>query len=234
MPNQDLLEKLRKIKALADEAKDDHECQTAMLMFQRLLTKNGLDTAEVQINGDPEETPEEIDLHSAARIENWMHYLHSAVAKHFRCVPVCTALRRNGKLIRRTLQFLGHKRDATIAAEAFQTALAAAGRLYRRHELAMLEDAALSYDRCAGNQLKPSRSHYMIGFAAGLQDAYRRQEADSTFGIIITIPADVLAAADDYKGIRLHTSAAKRDGNTSAGYTDGFNVGRGDRLPQER
>lgn len=233
MADMDLLEKLRKIKALADDAKDDHECQTALLMFQRLLAKNGLDAAEVQMEGEPDETPEEIDLHSAARIESWLHYLHSAVAKHFRCVPVCTLLRRDGKTARQTLQFVGHRRDAAIAKEAFQTALAAAGRLYRRHELATLERDAMLYALGGVKPLKPSRSRYMMGFAMGLQSAYCQQEAKSTFDIILTVPADVQAAVAGYKNKSLRASVSKRDGNASAGYADGFSVGSGNCLPQE-
>ena len=231
MADMELLEKLRKIKALAEDAKDDHECQTAMLMFQRLLAKNGLDAAEVPVESEPEGKPEEIDLHSAARIENWLRYLHSVVASHFRCVPVGARQRRGGKTVTQTLQFIGHKRDVTIAAEAFNTALAAAGKLYRRHELAMLEDTALAYGFDDAKQLKPNRSRYMMGFAMGLQAAYRRQEAENTLGIILTVPADVLAATDGLKHRRLHANVPRQDGNASAGYADGVSVGSGNRLP---
>lgn len=231
MPDQDLLEKLRKIKALADEAQDDHECQTAMLMFQRLLTKNGLCAAQVQVEAQPEETPDTVDLVQVRRVDTWLKYLYCVLAKHFRCVAVehHTVNAQWEKV--RTLQFIGLPRDVTIAAQAFQTALAAAGRLYERHELRALEDEALAYDTGLPAPDKPNRGRYMMGFAMGLHAAYRRQEAESTFAITLTTPADVLAAVAGFRdGKAADPRKVKRDGNTGVGYADGFNVGRGDRL----
>ena len=230
LPDNDLLERLRKIKALADEAQDDHECQTAMLMFQRLLTKNGLDVVEIDVPTPADEPPAEVDVHSGQRIDTWMHYLHCVIANHFGCVPVTQKCGRGSRLVMQTLLFIGHSRDTTIAAQAFTTALAAADRLYSRHQLRAMEDAALSFGFGMRAPDKPNRGRYMLGFADGLQAAYRQQEAESTFDIILTTPADVLAAVAGFANRKFNIRACKQDGNTEAGYGDGFNVGRGDRL----
>ncbi len=233
MADAELLERLRKIKALADDAQDDHECQTAMLMFQRLLEKNGLDVAEVDAAAPESERPEETDVFAGVRIEKWRHCLHVEIASHFRCIPVTMRKWRSGQPDMQTLQFIGHRRDAAIAKEAFQTALSASERLYSRHKLRMLEQEALGEWWSRGDT--PNFSRYMLGFALGLEAAYKQQEAETTFDIILTTPPDVREFVDGM-GLQKRTynaHDAPQDGNTHAGYADGFNVGRGDRLPEQ-
>jgi hypothetical protein len=237
MPDTELLEKLKKIKALADEAQDDHECQTAMMMFQRLLTKNGLDVAEVEAMPDTcAEKPEETDVYEGTRIEKWRHYLHMVIAQHFRCIPV-TMTRYTGLRMeqhKQILQFIGHRRDVQIAAEAYATALAAGERLYSRHRLRVLEAEAFG-DVVTLRSLggTPNYSRYMLGFGLGMEAAYKRQEAEATFDIILTTPSDVLEHVKGFRKRTFNAKAAPQDGNTSAGYADGFNVGYGDRLTEQ-
>ena len=68
-----LLDKLRKVKALADDAKDEAEGTAALLAFQRLLSKNGLSEQEVQIelDGEDEDEVNRVESLSRAHLESW-------------------------------------------------------------------------------------------------------------------------------------------------------------------
>ncbi len=232
--NNALLEKLSKIKALADEALDTHECQTALLMYQQLLDKHGLNSADVEITAAMQaETIEEVAVYTGQRIAKWMRYLYTTVAKHHRCIAASCKVFRGSAVCRQTLQFIGHKQDAEIAAEAFKTALDAAFRLYNRYQL---QKAAS--DTCLtlpghGQSEHSNRSRYMMGFAHGLEAAYRQQEAETTFDIIITVPADVREHVSGYGKHTIRNDVPITDSNVIAGYNDGFNIGRGDRLAEQ-
>lgn len=235
MVDAELFEKLRKIKALADDAKDDHECETAMLMFQRLMEKNGLDASAIEVE-EERQALDEVDIYQGLRVENWLHYLHSTIAKHFRCVAVVSISPRVGTNAK-TLQFIGHARDAAIAKEAFSAACSAAEHLFSRYKLQMAIDEAMAdsemmfFKRAMG---KVNRSRYMLGFGFGLNAAYKRQEASSEFGIILTTLSDVLAAVEHMPTRATDVSAPRGDSNVIAGYSDGLNVGLGDRLTGAR
>lgn len=226
MVDEVLLEKLRRVKAIADESKTDHECQTAMMMFQRLLAKHGLTTSEVTF----EEKAEQIDtisIHSSARVEMWLRNLHCVIAKHFRCIPVSRGeYQGSGKNRIMTLQFIGHSADAEIAAEAFKTAKLCAERMYARRVRVALENEALG-----APARKIERNKYYIGFGFGLEAAYKQQEAEATFDLIITTPSDVLEAVSSFKNVKHHFNAQRGNESVESGFMDGNNVGRGNALP---
>lgn len=221
-----LLEKLRRIKALADDAKNDHECQTAMMMFQKLLAKHGLTASEVTFEEEREEV-DKISVHNGTRIETWLHYLHCIIAKHFRCVPVTkSAYRGSGKNRYQTLQFIGHSADVEIAAEAFKTAKLCADRMYARRVRVELENEALGYP-----SRKIDKNKYFTGFGFGLETAYKKQEAETTFDIILATPADVLEAVSGFRQKSRSVDCVAGDASAEAGFVDSNNVGRGNALP---
>ncbi len=232
--NTALLEKLSKIKTLADEAQDTHECQTALLMYQQLLNKHGLSSADVELTAAMQaETIEEVAVYTGRRIAKWMRYLYTTVAKHHRCVAAINKVLRGSTVYWQTLQFIGHKQDAEIAAEAFKTALDAAFRLYNRYLLQKAASSTCFALPGNGQSERNNRSRYMMGFAHGLEAAYRQQEAETTFDIIIMVPADVREHVSGYGKHTIRDDAPIADSNMVAGYNDGFNIGRGDRLAEQ-
>lgn len=239
-----LLEKLSRVRALADDAKNEHEGRTAMLMFQRLLDKHGLNVSDVEVYEGSAQQGEQIDTQAAfgaQRVETWIALLHVTIAKHFRCVPAIERKYRGaGKNRYSTLQFIGHTTDAQIAAEAFKTALTVADRMFARYELERLQTEALmpvfSSLLLPKETPREMRNGYYVGFVSGLEAAYKQQEAETTFDIIITTPADVLEAVKGYKSRNISANGGGQRGSESeaAGYKDGFNVGKGDRLHVDR
>ena len=208
---------------------DTHECQTALLMYQQLLEKHGLSTVDVELSaGLPMETIEQIAIYNGQRIPKWMSYLYATIAQHHRCIAARNKVARKCGGYQQTLQFIGHKHDAEIAAQVFSTALAAADRLYNRYRIKKAANKTLQYTQ----RERGSYSRYMLGFVRGLEAAYQQQEAASTFDLIITVPDDVREHVRGYGKHITRSITPTADGNMIAGYNDGFNVGRGDRLAE--
>lgn len=224
--SSDLIEKLAKIKALADDASSDEECKTAMLMFQRLLDKHGMKVSDVVVEADHNEVIEK-DVYGAKSISGWMSLFHSIIASHFRCVPVRRVDKSGNKVTHTDLQFIGFENDSMLAAEAFSTSIKAAKRLFKRF---WQENPRtwMYYD-----SENTSRTKYLIGFAYGLHAAYKAQEDSGCLGIIVTTPPEVKEHVSGFKKSNRKFSQRTDDRYGSAGYTAGFNVGKGDRLSED-
>lgn len=225
MIDEGLREKLRRIKALADDGKNEAECQTALLMFQKLLAKNGLSESEVVLDDLPDEKEEVIEqsIHNAPKIPQWLRILYISIAEHFRCVAVSQRAMGNTSLL-----FVGHEKDASIAAQAFYAAKSAAARLSADYELECLINEA---DNGIPNRF--NRGSYLIGFARGVDAAYRRQEAENCTSLIIVTPPDVVEATKKLSTAKFRCDDPCDD-SALAGYYDGENVGRGNVLRRDR
>ena len=214
-----LFEKLRKLKALADEAQNESECQTALLMFQKLLKKNGLTAAAVEVREDAPDSLRRETTREGRRVETWVRRLNLVIARHFRCFSLYK--REAGWTL---ISLYGHDDDVRIAASAFKAAYGAAIRLCDNYRLFCLENEALRIP-CD----KFDRNAYLIGFTEGLEAAYKRQEASGELGLMIVTPPDVVRAVAGFK--RRNFTATVSDGDSlNAGYNDGFSVGQGNAL----
>lgn len=225
MIDDKLLEKLRKLKALADDGKNEAECQTALLMFQKLLKKNNLSEAEVKLSKSvTEEKVDENVLTSYQRVPEWVKIIHAAISEHFRCVGV---LHRDHVKGVTWLQFYGHTTDILIAARAFEAAIAAAERLVNECKLRFLEDSVLN-----GCEYEFNKAHYLKGFAVGLNTAYQQAEkADNELALIVQTPNDVLEAVKHMKYEKHRPlNPLEFDDSFMVGHDDGHNVGAGNRI----
>ena len=111
MENEKILEKVKKLFALADNNPSAEEAKSAALMAQKLMVENNIAMWEVE-NVDLEKKEEigeeEIDVPA----KKWKYTLAHTVADNFR---VKFFLRGKGTFI-----FYGHKTDAKIAVETFK------------------------------------------------------------------------------------------------------------------
>lgn len=229
MNQNELFEKLRKLKALAEDAANTNEAEAALLAFQRLLAKNGLSEADVALS-DEKQTSEKVDesvVHSGKRVPQWIDMIHTTIAGHFRCVGILHRDKLHGIT---HLQFFGHTTDVLIASQAFQSAIAAAHRLCAEQELKAIEDSVL--DGCDDDF---NKNNYLIGFAMGLDRAYHHAKAnDKSLALIIQTPEDVIAAANELTGGRTQKARPLNPlifgASFCIGFDDGEAVGSGDRL----
>ncbi len=226
MIDEALLEKLRHIKALADDGQCEHECQTALLMFQKLLKKHGLSERDVPIDDAAKEEIKKEQVYENASVPLWVRYLHNIVARHFRCMPVSDRYTRAGRTTRQVLTFIGHENDTRIAQAAFDAAYHAAQRMCAERQ-AIAQRARKLF---GGATLAFNNTDYLIGFVNGIDEAYKNQEAESGTALIVTTPSDVLAAVEDLPTQRHRMRETRNLDSAQAGYIDGNNIGRGDAL----
>lgn len=212
MIDEKLLAKLRKIKALADEASDTEECHTALLMYQKLLAENDLAEAEVAIDAAEGEEVEELETFEAGRICGYVRLLHAFCAQHFRCI---SGLRRTET--GHCLFFVGHARDTIIAKSAFITALEAGKRLadIRKRE---------------HTDYRFNKNQYLLAFAYGFNEALERHEADNELSLAIVTPADVRAHCAGYRKARPIEGDIYAAREALLGHADGKSVGKGNAI----
>lgn len=231
MADEKLFDKLRKLKRLAEDGKNDAECQAALLAFQRLLTKNNLTEADVKLSDvAPLEIVEEVIVHHSGRINEWVKMVHSTIASNFRCIGTITHNRISHEA---SLEFYGHKTDVLIASRTFEAAINAAQRLAKECEARFLADSVLN-----DTPYSFDRFHYLKGFAIGLDEAYdRARKNDSELALIVQTPQDVRDAVDNIASgkarVRLDVDPFEFDDAFMSGYDDGRNVGAGNRIRKE-
>lgn len=213
-----ILEKIRKVKRLADEASNENEGIAAALAFQRLLAQHHLTEAEVL---DIKEEPqiEQQNVFSDTRAMQWERTLYVVIGEHFRCK--CLTERYTNATTR--FSYIGHADDVAVAAETFRTMYRVAARLADDYM------DGLGRTRPYGKRKDVTRREYLDGFARGLHAAFKRHEAENNLSIIISTPQDVLDYVADL-GAKERSFAPKEKTTTAAyrhGWQDGDNVGRG-------
>ncbi len=162
-----VLEKIRKLRAVADRSSNEHEVYAAMLAAQRLMAQHDLHEADLShAPGDasaPHGPINHVTVESSRRYVYWRSRLCTVVADNFRCV--CYMHRQNHAT--RTL-LLGRKRDVEIAQEVYTASRNAAARL---------ADAHIASRREAGYRgpWPQVRSAFYLGFIQGLHDQFHAQ-----------------------------------------------------------
>lgn len=221
-----LLEKLRKVKALADDAKDEAEGTAALLAFQRLLSKNGLSEQEVQIELDGEDDADvnRVESLSRAKLESWQVSIHAAMAEHFRCKSMITNSYASGRRVQ-ILKYVGMVTDPLLATEAFKSAIAVVSAMWKKKKK---EYMGRYYNETA------ARNSYMIGFRHGMVTAFKEQEAKKELGLILVRDKRVDESMADLKKVRNRRVTVDGSGLREAGFTDGNNFGKGNALGKSR
>lgn len=109
---EQILDKVKKILALAGNNPSEEEAKSAALKAQELLAKYNLSMADI---GDDEDAPKEqliFTYYKTGVDKAWKYDLSSVVARNFRC--------RVTWFGKRELAFYGFETDAKIACEVFE------------------------------------------------------------------------------------------------------------------
>lgn len=223
----ELMDKLRKIKALADDAKDENEGIAALLAYQRLLTRNGLNEQDVDVELDDDgEEVNRVDCLTRSRVDVWKIMLHNTIGQHFRCMTLSDKSRKwAGSYIKKveTLKYVGMGQDPYLASQAFNTAVKVASALWNQKKHDFIR---------RGNDSPAAKNTYMSGFNEGMQKAFMEQEAREELGLILVRDKRVDESLSGLKTFTRRFSMDSNRGIRDAGYTDGNNFGRGNALPK--
>lgn len=172
--SEQMLEKVKKLLALAGNNPSEEEAKAAMAKAQKIIAEYNLNEADLDGNGEKIEYAVVVcdDFYR----DLFRHPLAAAVASAFRCKPV---------IVGSDNAFVGRKQDAQAACEVFKFAAAACLKNARKAE----RKARAEYGTARG--VFPS---YTQGFVAGI----KRHLDEGCKALMIIVPEDV---NDYYKSI---------------------------------
>ncbi|MCW6660532.1 DUF2786 domain-containing protein [Aerococcaceae bacterium NML191292] len=180
-----IIEKLRRLLALANDAPDDEEGQNAFLMAQRLMIKHKVERSMIS-----EENPEEINIQQRPvtahkRLYWWERRLGEIISENFRCIMFYNS-KKNGRQFQRRIVFYGAEEDLKLAEEMFVLCYE-----YTRHRVKkFMKEKPQWLSISVRNSM---RSDYLQGFLAGLRQRFEEQVSILTkeYSLVVLRPKEV-------------------------------------------
>lgn len=180
-----IIEKVRRLLALANDAPDDEEGQNAFLMAQRLMIKHKVERSMIS-----EENPQKINIQQRPvtaykRLYWWEKKLGNIIADNFRCFMFYKSSKK-GKQFKRSIVFYGAEEDLKLAEEMFVLCYE-----YTRHRVKkFMKQKPQWLSISDGNSM---RSDYLQGFLAGLSQRFEEQVACLTkeYSLVVLRPKEV-------------------------------------------
>lgn len=230
MEKESVLDKVRKLRLVADRSTNQHEAHSALLLAQKLLAQHDLAETEVVIQAEgrshnPVVTVDALSMGSRTTV--WKADLASIIASNLRCEAYLDTVYDAMGDARRTMRFVGRQRDVGVALEVYGMALASADRLcadYIRGRRITPRDAVRSGSTLSG-LCRRLRTAFFDGFVVGLRARFQQQLADDTTMALVLVP-DAEVRAEVGK-LNLRTSRATyRDWTDGKAYEAGHRAGQ--------
>lgn len=168
---EDVLEKVKKLFALASNNPSKEEAEIAALKAQELMAEYDLEMSEVN-SVELEKTEDIAEVPVDVKAKKWKYVLAQIVAKNFKCK--CYFYGTD------VLVFYGHQTDAHIASETFKFLFNTGNKL--GNKLAREARERYGYADNVYNSC-------VMGFCEGLQDALDEQSV----ALMVIVPEDVEA-----------------------------------------
>lgn len=196
-----MIEKVKKLLALANNNPSDTEAQAAALKAQKLIAQYNIDLSQ-EIG---EEIKYKLVEATHSNNEGYRKPLSVIVADNFRCKAI---------VIGNMINFFGREGDVDACVSTFNY-------LYRvSHNIGLkLERQA----RKAGKSTHGVANSYWVGFMAGLKDAFDVQSK----ALMIVVPEDVKENfAKEFPNLKKATGGMQNTGFSHDAYTQGRADGR--------
>lgn len=228
---ESIIIKIRKLMERASKTNFEAEAQSSMLMAQKLMIKNGLSMAEVELT--EKETKKEVldeSISITKTRQAWKESLAMIIAKNFRCEIYIRKSRKEMYTTKkgeyrysRVVQLVGLKEDVEIAQEVFKYAVISVENLWKNY----LEERK----RAVGRDIPVTESFtmwksYVGGFLRGLSDKFDEQVKTEGWGLVLVKDALVIKKMEDLHLKKGTASRANLSGDADAsyrGYKDGKN-----------
>lgn len=181
-----VLDRVRKLRAVAERTTNQHEAENALLLAQRLMIEHDLEEASVEGACSAEDEVVDADADEQShRPTGWRNEMASIVAGNFRCAHYLEE-RWEADRQGRVLRFVGRTQDVRLAVEVYRQALVAATRL------ADLHVATRRRARVKRSTLLLWRKSFLLGFAAGLGQRFAQQrDAHPEWGLVLVRDPEV-------------------------------------------
>ena len=216
MANKSIIERIKKLLALAKDNPNAAEATAAALKAQKLIAEHDVSKAELHEN-EPEnlvEVKSESDTHG----KPWGVALASAIADNFRCRLYLNSTRdydhwTGRSKSHRHIVFMGYDTDAEAAKVTFD-------RLYEIGN--RLANAACRKERERWGSASGVRNSYLLGFVRGIKDELEKQSV----ALVLVRPKAVDDFADEVTaGFKKSRTRVRNTGDRAA-YNSGREAGR--------
>lgn len=222
MEPEALLQRVRKLRAVAEGTTNRHEAENALLLAQRLLVEH--DLAETDAASATDGAIEARDVEQTGRPVAWRVELAGAVAPNFRCLHYLRRTRDAGQLQTTTIRFVGRQADVALAAEVYRQAGESACRLAAAH---VAERRRVLPCRLSPGQVRTLGTSFLLGFASGLARRFAEQRArHQEWALVLARAPEVDAAMAELLGPNAGTWRARGGPREGRAWGAGFSAGR--------
>jgi hypothetical protein len=223
MPDSDIIEKIKKVLALASNNPSAEEGQTAMLLAQKMMIENKISMVDIEKSGIQQKDVNSISGVEAPTLKWWEKQLGIIIAENFKCITYIYTQRIasvvNGKYVikrTKTLKIVGLKDDAELTKQVLLYAIE------------VLKSSFKKYVRKNSDRLfkKGIKNQYIIGFLDGLKDKFAEQVKNNGWGLVLVKDPIVNKTIEDLKLEKGGKSTVITNGSESDrknGYNDGRN-----------
>ena len=187
--NEKIIRKIQGLLKIAEDERNDEECQAAFLLAQKLMIQYQISQAEIAVEAE-KETILEKETKDFKKSFWWEKKLAAIIGTNFR---VKSFLKSRGR--KSTIVFYGFQNDVLLAEEMYVLACDA----LRVHAQQFIQDYYsaryyyLNRDRTLTNELK---NDYMNGFLEGLSQKFKEQYAvlSQKYELMCLVPIEIVDA----------------------------------------
>lgn len=201
---KDIIEKIRKVLALAENNPNENEAIAAALKAQKLMAKFHIDEKEI----GQEVTEDNIDkliCKVSGKTQKWRLQLASILANNFRCKVY---------LLGSDVVFYGYESDIKICSEVFYSLYRIGVKLSDKAK----RDARSRYGTATG-----VRNTFCLGFVHGIKNELEKQ----CTALMIVVPKEVNESFDNLKNEKnMKQKNASIKATNRAIYDKGFQSGK--------
>lgn len=198
------MEKIRGLLALA-ESPNEHEARSALLKARELMAKYKISESQIGERGSEEVIREVTGVTYSLRRDPWMSDLATCIAENHCCRDFH---RRKKKKQTLEVGFIGLSDDARMCIEIF------------KYAAECVRSVTDKMKKQSGSKVADAYGH---GFTLGLDDAYRKQQKENDWALVLVVPEAVNKAV---RGMKTTMTKAPRVEDMDAralrqGITDG-------------
>lgn len=214
----DIRDKIAKLLALS-KSTSEKEAQAALLKARQLMAEHKLQMEDICMREKKRVIVERIGVTCTTMTDPWAVPLSAIIAEHYCCKA--HTVRRPGT---RTAEigFAGMEDDFAVCKQAF---LYACDCVKSRCREIRGEHQKMGYP---AKDIREMCNAYGFGFNSGLQAAFSQQKAQHQWGLVMTVPQEVLDATAHHKKGKAFGRAnfsGWRSSYAAAGFKDGSDFG---------
>lgn len=213
-----IIEKVRKLLALAGNNSSQAEAESAMLAAQKLMAAHGLETTDVERVAAVKDDVITSTGKLRTRFPWWHMSLAGVLAPNFKCKHLVHRERdEKRKLIGSCIAFVGHPADVDVCKTVYQYAIERTDMLVRMY----VKRFKILHPDISGAAIKNT---WLLGFVDGLRDKFQEQVEKNNWGLILITDEAVTQKYDALVTGKVHGStirATKSQKVRQDGYTEG-------------